>query len=29
MAACFAQDGNCVEISSFFHSSEDARAGNP
>ena len=29
MAACFAQDGNCVEISSFFHSAEDARAGNP
>ena len=27
-ASCF-QDGNYVKISSFFHSLEDARAGNP
>lgn len=27
-ASCF-QDGNYVKISSFFHSPEDARAGNP
>lgn len=29
MALGFVQDGNRVEIASFFHSAEDARAGNP
>ena len=28
-AASFTQEGNYVKISSFFHSPEDARAGNP
>ena len=29
VAASFTQEGNYVKISSFFHSPEDARAGNP
>ena len=29
LTASFSQNGNYVELSSFFHSREDARAGNP
>ena len=29
LTASFTQDGNYVEHSSFFHSRQDARAGNP